>query len=326
MKMNSSLVDKVIPAYSGNYTVGRSGRNIEAITIHHVAGVISVEALGDLWQRVGRNGSSHYGIGNDGRIGQYVNEKDAAWTNNNWDSNCKSITIEVSNCSTGGQWLVGDKAINSLIKLVADISKRNNLKLEKGKTVTWHSMFYNTACPGPYLFSKFDYIIEEANKLNAPVVEPTKPFVEGIKIYPKMDVFLYSNAGYGNASAWLLPKNTECTVAKYNFTNGIYMALKDVSGNYFLSTWTNEFSLFATEKPIIEQPKPEEQERPIENKPVEPQKEDEPIVVPTEPEKPQEKPITELEEPMENKPKVNIIDLMKKIIELILKLFNKGER
>ena len=38
-------------------------------------------------------GSSHYGIGKDGEIGQYVNEADTAWTNSNQLSNRTSITI-----------------------------------------------------------------------------------------------------------------------------------------------------------------------------------------------------------------------------------------
>lgn len=163
----SNLVDVSVPAYEGNFTYGRDGQKIEAITIHHMAGVLSAEACGQIWQTVGREGSSHYGIGNGGRIGQYVDEENTAWCNSNWDSNCKSVTIETSNCSTGGDWPVSDAALNSLIRLVADIAKRNNLgTLVKGKNLTWHSMFFNTACPGPYLISKLDYIIDEANKIN----------------------------------------------------------------------------------------------------------------------------------------------------------------
>ena len=92
--MNSKLVNVEVPAYTGNYTKGRSGKKIEFITIHHMAGILSVENCGKVFQKVGRNGSSHYGIDSDGRIGQYVNEEDTAWTNSNWDSNCKSVTIE----------------------------------------------------------------------------------------------------------------------------------------------------------------------------------------------------------------------------------------
>ncbi len=175
----SSLVQVNVPAYEGNYTAGRSGRSIEAITIHHMAGVLSAEQCGKIFQQVGRYGSSHYGIGNDGRIGQYVDEENTAWTNSNWDSNCKSVTIETSNCEVGGNWKVSDNALNSLIKLVADIGKRNNLgTLVKGKNVTWHSMFTSTSCPGAYLLSKMDYIISEANKINSGEPAHTKSVEE----------------------------------------------------------------------------------------------------------------------------------------------------
>lgn len=165
----SPLATESYPAYSGNYTVGRSGRKIEAITIHHMAGKLTARGCGSIFQTVGRCGSSHYGIGYNGEIASYVDENNTAWTNSNWDSNCKSVTIETANDENGGNWHVSDKSINSLIKLVADIAKRNNLgTLVKGKNVTWHSMFYNTNCPGPYLMSKLDYIISEANKINSP--------------------------------------------------------------------------------------------------------------------------------------------------------------
>lgn len=161
----SSLVNVNVPAYEGNYTKGRSGRKIEAITIHHMAGRLTAEQCGKIFQKIGRYGSSHYGIGYDGRIGQYVDESDTAWTNSNWDSNCKSVTIETSD--NDNSWYVNDTTLNSLIKLVADIAKRNNLgTLVPGKNLTWHSMFTNTSCPGDYLRSKMQYIADEANKIN----------------------------------------------------------------------------------------------------------------------------------------------------------------
>lgn len=137
----------MIKANKTNYTVGRSGRKVEMIAIHHMAGVLSAKRCGDIFKQANRGGSAHYGIGNGGEVEQYVSEKDTAWTNSNWDSNCKSITIECSNSKTGGDWLVGDKTLASLIKLVADISKRYKIKLVKGKTVVWHRMYAKTTCP-----------------------------------------------------------------------------------------------------------------------------------------------------------------------------------
>lgn len=169
----SGLTDVIVPAYSGNYTKGRS-KKISEITIHHMAGIMSAEACGKIFRQKGRKGSAHYGIGNDGRIGNYVDEDDTAWTNSNWNANCRAVTIETSNNKIGGDWTVGDKALNSLIKLVADIAKRNKLgKLIKGKNLTWHSMYANTTCPGNYLRSKLDYICKEANKINGYEINKT---------------------------------------------------------------------------------------------------------------------------------------------------------
>lgn len=161
----SSLVNVNVPADEGNYTKGRSGRKIEAICLHHMAGRLTAEQCGRIFQAKGRYGSSHYGVGYDGSIANYVDEEDTAWTNSNWDSNCKSVTIETSD--NDNSWYVNDITLNALIKLVADIAKRRNLgKLVPGKNLTWHSMFTNTTCPGDYLRSKMQYIADEANKIN----------------------------------------------------------------------------------------------------------------------------------------------------------------
>lgn len=170
----SSLVQVVVPADEGNYTKGRSGRSIEEITLHHMAGRLTAEQCGRIFQAKGRYGSSHYGVGYDGSIANYVDEEDTAWTNSNWDSNCKSITIEISD--NDNSWYVNDTTLNAVIKLVADIAKRRGLgTLLPGKNLTWHSMFTSTTCPGDYLRSKMQYIADEANKINSeePIKEKT---------------------------------------------------------------------------------------------------------------------------------------------------------
>lgn len=178
----SSLVSVNVLAYEGNYSKGRSGRKIEQICLHHMAGRLTAEQCGKIFQQVGRYGSSHYGIGYDGRIGQYVDESDTAWTNSNWDSNCKSVTIETSD--NDNSWYVNDTTLNSLIKLVADIAKRNNLgTLVPSKNLTWHSMFTNTSCPGDYLRSKMQYIADEANKINSGSSVPSS---NNVNVYYKV--------------------------------------------------------------------------------------------------------------------------------------------
>lgn len=213
---NSALATEKYPAHTSNYTKGRKYK-ISEITIHHMAGRLTAEQCGKIFQAAGRAGSAHYGIGWGGTIAQYVNEENTAWTNSNFDSNSRAVTIEVSNSQLGGNWPVSDKSLNSLIKLVADIAKRNSLgTLVKGKNVTWHSMYAATTCPGGYLLSKMDYIIAEANKLNAPKVEVTPGVVTGVDS-PRYsdDLILYKNGTNGRTGTneW----GTEVSLDK-NFT------------------------------------------------------------------------------------------------------------
>jgi hypothetical protein len=184
-KMNSPLTNVVIYADHNNFSDGRSGYGIQKITVHHCAGVMSAESIGYLWQNPNRECSSHYGIGMDGRIGQYVDEYDTAWTDSNWESNCTSVTIETSNCDVGGDWPVSDASLESLIKLCADISMRNGLGLlVPGQNLTWHSMYAATTCPGDYLRARMQYIADRANEIisgGQPTPTPTgKIAVDGL--------------------------------------------------------------------------------------------------------------------------------------------------
>lgn len=174
-RSNSSLVNKKVWAASGNYTKGRNGYKIKKITLHHMAGVLTALKCGRIFQAIGRKCSAHYGVGSDGKIGQYVDEANIAYSDGNWNSNCTSVSIEVANSKRGGQWPVSKKSIALTIKLVADIARRNNLgKLVAGKNLTWHSMYASTACPGPYLKGMISYIASEANKINAEIDSNTK--------------------------------------------------------------------------------------------------------------------------------------------------------
>ena len=145
---------------------------IKKITIHHMAGNLSVEACGEVFQY--RQASSNYGIDTDGRIALYVDEKNISWASSSQWNDGQAATIEVANSKSGGNWPVSNKAMTSLISLCVDICKRNGIKKleytgDTNGTLTIHSMFAATACPGPYLKSKLNYICKEVNKkLNKP--------------------------------------------------------------------------------------------------------------------------------------------------------------
>ena len=208
----SPLACKFIQANPNNYTPNRSAWGQDRITeicIHYMCGNCSIETLGDIWQNPTRYGSSTYGIGSDGRIACYVDENDIAWCNSNWDSNVRSASIETANLSPSDP-TVTDYALNSLIRLVADIAKRNGMgTLVKGKNVTWHSMYTSTSCPGSYLLSKMDYIVEQANKINNS--EPTDLPIDADQVLTvgskvafngifKVDELIQPNSKYPNGA------------------------------------------------------------------------------------------------------------------------------
>lgn len=171
---NSPLVDYT--QISPNSTRPRRDK-IKKITIHHMAGNWSIETVGNAFSNVSRQASSNYGIGTDGRVGMYVEEKNRAWTSGNADNDNQAITIETANDRIGADWHVSDKALAKLVELCADICKRNgidrlNYTGDASGNLTKHNMFSATACPGPYLESKMQYIADEVNKLLDKLKQP----------------------------------------------------------------------------------------------------------------------------------------------------------
>lgn len=172
----SSLVEYV--KISPNKTSPRN-HAIDTITIHCMAGNLSIETCANVFAPTERQASSNYGVGSDGRIGCYVDEDDRSWCSSNRTNDMRAITIEVAN--DGGDdtgWHVSGVAMSSLIKLVADVCKRNDIpKLiwsdskddrinhRNGCNMTVHRDFSATACPGDYLMSQMPYIADEVNKL-----------------------------------------------------------------------------------------------------------------------------------------------------------------
>lgn len=171
---NSSLVSYT--RISPNRNSPRT-HSIDTITIHCMAGNLSVETCGDVFANKARKASSNYGIGTDGRIAMYCEEKDRSWCSSNPTNDDRAITIEVANDGGAPDWHVSDKAISSLIKLVTDICQRNNIKQlvwsssksdrvnhRNGCNMTVHRDYAAKACPGDYLYYKHEWIASEVNK------------------------------------------------------------------------------------------------------------------------------------------------------------------
>ena len=164
---NSALVNYT--RISPNKTSPRNHK-IDRITIHHMAGNLSVETCGSVFAPSSRQASSNYGIDSNGRVGMYVEEKDRSWCSSNKANDHRAVTIEVADDVIGNGWHSSDKAMNRLIELCADICKRNgiarlNYTGDTNGNLTMHKWFAATDCPGAYLESKFPWIADQVNKI-----------------------------------------------------------------------------------------------------------------------------------------------------------------
>lgn len=186
---NSPLVSytKISPnKYSGR-EYDHKKWEIDTITIHCVVGQVTVEALGDLFAKKSRKASSNYGIGKDGRIALYVDEKDTSWCSSSQANDCRAITIEVAS-DTKHPYAITDKAYKALVDLCEDICRRNPKipkllwkgdksligKVDK-QNMTVHRWFAAKACPGDYIYNRLGTIAENVNYrlgMSKPVEEP----------------------------------------------------------------------------------------------------------------------------------------------------------
>lgn len=139
---------------------------ISKITIHHMAGNLTLQSFGNLVAKESRAMSANYAIDSQGGIGLFCPESDRSWCSSSPWNDHRAVTIEVANDGTAPDWHVSDAAIAALIELCVDICKRNGMtKLDYTGTqdgsLTTHRMFTATECPGPYLLSKLPYIAQQ---------------------------------------------------------------------------------------------------------------------------------------------------------------------
>ena len=170
---NSSLVSytKLSPNHSGQRT-----HSIDRITPHCVVGQCSVETLGNIFLPASRQASSNYGIGVDGRVGMYVEEKNRSWCSSSNANDQRAVTIECAS-DTKSPYAFKDAVYQTLIKLCVDICKRNGKKKllwlgDKTKTLNYspkademvltvHRWFANKSCPGDWLYARMGDLAEK---------------------------------------------------------------------------------------------------------------------------------------------------------------------
>lgn len=185
---NSPLVSytKLSPNHSGQRT-----HAIDRITPHCVVGQCSVETLGNIFAPTEIQASCNYGIGADGRVGMYVEEKNRSWCSSSNANDQRAITIECAS-DTSEPYAFRDVVYNRLIDLCVDICKRNGKnKLiwfgDKDKTLAYepkscemiltvHRWFANKSCPGNWMYQRMgDLASKVTARLGGTSTQPETP-------------------------------------------------------------------------------------------------------------------------------------------------------
>lgn len=190
---NSPLVDYT--RISPNKNSPRNHK-IDTNTIHCVVGQCTVETLGNIFAPTSRQASSNYGVGTDGKIGMYVEEKDRSWCSSSAANDNRAVTIEVAS-DTKHPYAVNDRAFAALLDLVTDICKRNGIKKlvwstkkadrmnhKNGCNMTVHRDYANKSCPGDYLYNRHGEIAAEVNRrLGVTDTAPDAGAGQGVTVY-----------------------------------------------------------------------------------------------------------------------------------------------
>lgn len=169
---------------SPNCTKPRRGK-ILYIVPHCIVGQWTAKQGCDYFAVPGRGASANYVVGKDGSIGLSVDESNRAWTTGG-DLTTNgltgatidhyAVTIEVAS-DTYQPFKITDAAYQALIKLMADIARRNGIRELKWRAskslvgkpeeqnVLVHRWFATKTCPGDYMYNHMGDIVTKANLL-----------------------------------------------------------------------------------------------------------------------------------------------------------------
>ena len=267
---NSPLVSytKLSPNHSGQRT-----HSIDRITPHCVVGQCSVETLGEIFYPTSRQASCNYGIGVDGRVGMYVEEKNRSWCSSSNANDQRAVTIECAS-DTKEPYAFKDIVYNRLIELCVDICRRNGKKKllwlgDKDKTLNYspagdemvlsvHRWFANKSCPGNWMYARMGDLAGKVTAALGGSTETAAQPVTTTDTEKSIWDFLYGKLGNAYGAAGLMgnlyaesalkPTNLQNTYEKsLGMTDAQYTAavdggsytnfVKDSAG-YGLAQWT----------------------------------------------------------------------------------------
>lgn len=121
-------------AASCNYSNGSRASDIDKIVIHTVQG--SYTSCINWFKNCGAGASAHYVVrSSDGQVTQMVDESDTAWHAGNWNTNQRSVGVELEGYMENPDAWFTDAQYRSAAALTRDIARRQGVPLDRSHIV-----------------------------------------------------------------------------------------------------------------------------------------------------------------------------------------------
>lgn len=132
------------------------------VTVHHNGGRLSHEGVLNVWKT--RPASAHFDVDGLGDVAQYVEMNEYAWATGSTNGNQQSISIEMCNSATGGNWPVSELTWRSAARLAGWIFAKVIGARPSSSNLVVHHHWKATTCAGPYMDSVFGQFIAVAQQ------------------------------------------------------------------------------------------------------------------------------------------------------------------
>jgi peptidoglycan hydrolase-like protein with peptidoglycan-binding domain len=217
----------------------RNGQQINGVVIHHVAGTNGLSYVANANTR---NSHPTYHIARSGAVTGIVHPSRRPHSTGG-APDPSAVSFEIDNSSAGGDWPVSSESLNALIDVIvfhASQSPRAGKGFAKNQPsvaqseffIAWHSQYKATACPGPFIMSQLDYIVDECNKrasgaapsvpAAAPVSNSGKPALSGsLRIGSTGEVVRYVQSVLGITADGQFGPITDRAVRAFQSANGL---------------------------------------------------------------------------------------------------------
>jgi hypothetical protein len=155
-------VKNLIPGLNATGHVTHTQHRKDMVTVHHNGGRLSHEGVLNVWKT--REASAHFDVDAAGAVAQYVEMNEYAWSCGNTEGNQRSISIEMCNEATNGNWPVSETTWRSAARLAGWLFAKVIGTRPTSANLVPHHHWKATTCAGPYMDGKFGEFIAVAQQ------------------------------------------------------------------------------------------------------------------------------------------------------------------